>query len=72
VSLLSPQKPWKVGGQFEGAPLLLINHTGARTGKPRTNPVMYFKDGHRYLVFASKGEPIPTLTGITISRLILT
>ena len=45
----------KVGGQFEGAPLLLINHTGARTGKARTNPVMYLKDGHRYLVFASKG-----------------
>jgi deazaflavin-dependent oxidoreductase (nitroreductase family) len=45
----------KVGGQFEGAPLLLINHKGARTGKSRTNPVMYFKDGHRYLVFASKG-----------------
>jgi deazaflavin-dependent oxidoreductase (nitroreductase family) len=45
----------KVGGNFEGAPLLLINHTGARTGKLRTNPVMYLKDGHRYLVFASKG-----------------
>jgi len=45
----------KVGGQFEGAPLLLINHTGARTGKSRTNPVMYLKDGRRYLVFASKG-----------------
>ncbi len=45
----------KVGGQFAGAPLLLINHTGAHTGKPRTNPVMYLKDGHRYLVFASKG-----------------
>ncbi len=45
----------KVGGQFEGAPLLLINHTGAHTGKPRTNPVMYLKHGHRYLVFASKG-----------------
>ncbi len=45
----------KVGGQFEGAPLLLINHTGARTGKSKTNPVMYLKDGHRYLVFASKG-----------------
>src|SRR5205809_5429063 len=45
----------KVGGQFEGAPILLINHTGARTGKARTNPVMYLKDGHRYLVFASKG-----------------
>ncbi len=45
----------KVGGQFEGAPILLINHTGARTDKARTNPVMYLKDGHRYLVFASKG-----------------
>ena len=45
----------KVGGNFEGAPLLLINHKGARTGKPRTNPVMYLKDRHRYLVFASKG-----------------
>src|SRR5690349_1765192 len=45
----------KVGGNFEGAPLLLINHKGARTGKSRTNPVMYLKDGSRYLVFASKG-----------------
>ena len=45
----------KVGGNFEGATLLLINHKGARTGKSRTNPVMYLKDGHRYLVFASKG-----------------
>src|SRR5712692_5619273 len=45
----------KVGGNFEGAPLLLINHKGARTGKSRINPVMYLKDGHRYLVFASKG-----------------
>jgi len=45
----------KVGGNFEGAPLLLINHKGAKTGKARTNPVMYLKDGNRYLVFASKG-----------------
>src|SRR5436309_15277330 len=45
----------KVGGNFEGAPILLINHKGARTGKSRTNPVMYLKDGHRYLVVASKG-----------------
>ncbi len=27
----------KVGGNFEGAPLLLINHTGARTRKIRIN-----------------------------------
>src|SRR2546428_7270853 len=45
----------KVGGNFEGAPLLLINRTGARTRKIRINPVMYLKDGNRYLVFASKG-----------------
>ncbi len=45
----------KVGGYFEGAPVLLIHSTGARTGKPRLTPVMYLKDGDRYLVFSSKG-----------------
>src|SRR5438309_2469744 len=45
----------KVSGNFESAPLLLINQTGARTRKIRINPVMYLKDGDRYLVFASKG-----------------
>jgi len=45
----------KVGGAFKGAPLLLLCHRGARTGKQRVNPVMYLKDGERLLVFASKG-----------------
>jgi deazaflavin-dependent oxidoreductase (nitroreductase family) len=45
----------KVGGDFEGAPLLLLHTTGARSGKLRINPLMYLKDGERYLVFASKG-----------------
>ncbi len=45
----------KVGGWFEGTPLLLIHTFGRRTGKERVNPVMYLKDGERYLVFASKG-----------------
>ena len=45
----------KVGGDFEGAPLLLLHHVGARTGKPRVNPLMYLKDGDRYIIFASKG-----------------
>lgn len=44
----------KVGGPFEGAPLLLLHTTGARSGKPRLNPMMYLPDGDRYLVFASK------------------
>jgi deazaflavin-dependent oxidoreductase (nitroreductase family) len=44
----------KLGGQFEGAPLLLINTKGAKSGKQRVSPVMYLDlDGHRY-VFASK------------------
>ena len=45
----------KVGGRFEGAPLLLLHSTGARTGKTRVNPMMYQADGDRLAVFASKG-----------------
>ena len=45
----------KVGGYFAGRPILLINHTGARTGIARINIVTYLKDGNRYLVFGSKG-----------------
>ena len=44
----------KVGGQFEGAPLLLLHTTGAKTGQERVNPVMYRADGNRLVVFASK------------------
>jgi deazaflavin-dependent oxidoreductase (nitroreductase family) len=44
----------KVGGQFEGAPLLLLHTTGARTGQARVNPMMYRQDGDRLVVFASK------------------
>ncbi len=45
----------QVGGQFEGAPLLLLHTTGARTGQPRVNPLAYTRDGERYVVIASKG-----------------
>ena len=44
----------KVGGPFEGAPLLLLHTTGARSGQLRVSPVMYLPDGNRYVVFASK------------------
>ena len=44
----------RVGGQFEGAPLLILHTVGARSGEPRTNIMMYLADGDRYLVFASK------------------
>jgi deazaflavin-dependent oxidoreductase (nitroreductase family) len=44
----------KVGGNFEGAPLLLLHTTGAKTGQERVNPMMYqdLGDG-RLAVFAS-------------------
>jgi deazaflavin-dependent oxidoreductase (nitroreductase family) len=45
----------KVGGQFEGAPLLLLHTVGARTGQPRVNPMMYQPVSDGYAVFASKG-----------------
>lgn len=45
----------KVGGPFEGAPLLLLTTTGARSGSERLNPLMYTKDGDDLVVLASKG-----------------
>jgi deazaflavin-dependent oxidoreductase (nitroreductase family) len=44
----------RLGGQFDGAPVLLLHTTGAKSHKERVNPMMYLDfDGHRY-VFASK------------------
>jgi deazaflavin-dependent oxidoreductase (nitroreductase family) len=45
----------KVGGQFEGAPLLLLHTVGAKSGQPRVNPMMYQQVTDGYAVFASKG-----------------
>src|SRR5271154_7027351 len=48
----------KVGGPFEGAPVLLLTATGAKSGERRTTPVMYLPDGERMVIFASKaGAP---------------
>jgi deazaflavin-dependent oxidoreductase (nitroreductase family) len=44
----------RVGGNFEGAPMLILHTTGARSGAARINPLMYLPDGDRYVVFASK------------------
>ena len=45
----------RVGGMFDGMPLLLLHHTGAKSGKSRINPLAYQADDGRYVVFASKG-----------------
>lgn len=48
----------KVGGQFEGAPVVLMHGVGRKTGKETIHPVMYLADEQdpaTIYVFASKG-----------------
>src|SRR5436309_12560252 len=45
----------RVGGAFEGTPLLLLHHAGDESGAARVNPVGYLRDGGRYVIFASNG-----------------
>ena len=48
----------KLGGGFEGAPMLLLHSKGAKSGRERVNPVMYRPVGDDLAVFASKaGAP---------------
>jgi deazaflavin-dependent oxidoreductase (nitroreductase family) len=44
-----------VGGFFRGRPVLILHHTGAKTGQERLNPLVYATDGDSYLVAGSKG-----------------
>jgi deazaflavin-dependent oxidoreductase (nitroreductase family) len=47
-----------VGGDFTGAPMILVTHTGAKSGKQYTNPLVYTRDGDHYVIIASKaGAP---------------
>ena len=43
----------KVGGWFEGQTLLLLHHTGAKSGAERVNPLGYQQVGDSYAIFAS-------------------
>ncbi len=45
----------RVGGPFERMPLLLLHHTGAKSGRALINPLAYARDDGRYVIFASKG-----------------
>ena len=48
----------KVGGQFAGAPMIIVTHIGAKSGKSYTTPLVYTKDGNRFVIIASKaGAP---------------
>jgi deazaflavin-dependent oxidoreductase (nitroreductase family) len=48
----------KVGGPFAGSNILLLHHTGARTGAQRVSPLAYQRVGDSFAIFASKaGAP---------------
>jgi F420H(2)-dependent quinone reductase len=40
---------------FVGAPMLLLDHTGAKSGITRTAPLLYVEDGDNVAIIASKG-----------------
>src|SRR5262245_51587106 len=52
----------RVGGMWEGTPLLILHHTGARSGRDRVTPVAYMGDAGRYVIIGSNGAA-PTNPG---------
>ena len=45
----------RVGGRFRGAPVLLLTTIGRKTGRKRTTPLLFARDGNRLVVVASNG-----------------
>ncbi|MGZ8675558.1 MAG: nitroreductase family deazaflavin-dependent oxidoreductase [Solirubrobacterales bacterium] len=45
----------RIGGTSQGAPVLLLEHVGRKSGKERTNPLICTEDGNDLIVIASKG-----------------
>ena len=45
----------RIGGRVVGGPVLLLHHTGAKSGKERISPLLYLPDGDRMVLVASKG-----------------
>jgi deazaflavin-dependent oxidoreductase (nitroreductase family) len=45
----------RLGGKVKGAPVLLLDHVGRKSGKARTTPVLYLKNGDDLVIVASRG-----------------
>ena len=45
----------KLGGEYRGAPILLLHHTGRKSGSERVSPLIYLADGDDLVVVGSKG-----------------
>lgn len=57
----------RVGGTWEDIPLLLLHHTGAKSGVSRVNPVAYLSSDADYLIWAANGGAPNNPTGTTTS-----
>jgi deazaflavin-dependent oxidoreductase (nitroreductase family) len=53
--LLYRMSEGKVWGKMVGLPVLLLTTTGRKTGRVRTTPVVYLRDGNQYLIAATAG-----------------
>ena len=45
----------RIGGRIAGGPVLLLTTTGRKSGRARTIPLLYLKDGENMVVVASNG-----------------
>jgi len=45
----------RIGGRMHKVPVLLLTTTGRKTGRKRTTPVLYVRDGNRLVIVASNG-----------------
>lgn len=45
----------RIAGSYRGIPILLLTTTGRKSGKPRTWPLLYFRNNGRYILIASNG-----------------
>jgi deazaflavin-dependent oxidoreductase (nitroreductase family) len=45
----------RIGGSFRGSRVCLVDHVGRKSGKQRTSPLIYARDGDDLVIVASKG-----------------
>jgi len=45
----------RIGGRMHKVPVLLLTTTGRKTGRKRTTPLLYIRDGNRLVIVASNG-----------------
>ena len=45
----------KIGGRLMNSPVLLLLTTGRKSGKERTTPLLFLRDGVNYIMVASNG-----------------